>query len=301
MLNNSGDKSNFLKNPIGVLGIFLVLTEAIASLVIVKSGLDYKQNMILVWFIVLFPCLILCVFYLLVTRHHEKLYSPSDYKDEKNFVNTYNSATQKEEYKMVTSVSEEETESSNKDIVLIKNALVDIMELQKKIIPTVESSVLSEGDKKDYVSSIDDHISEIDEEGRNFKVEISPMYNSVKLVRDLSKQGYNANIYRLSFRKDKEVLSNNGHEAIWLGSEIPLDMAVNVLKTAKRYYPHLKYIQLTDCRNGAPEEVKYEIYIGGASSTAKERRLKALKEKDFNELYKLHTQDELHDFVRRFE
>jgi len=93
-LNNLGDKGNFFKNPIGVIGIFLVLTEAIASMVIVKSSLDSVQNTILVLFIVLFPCLVLFVFYLLVTRHHEKLYSPSDYKDEKNFVNTYLSINQ---------------------------------------------------------------------------------------------------------------------------------------------------------------------------------------------------------------
>ena len=93
-MNKIGDKNNFLKNPIGVIGIFLVLTEAIASTVIVKSNLNDMQNTILVIFVVAFPCLVLVVLYILVTRHHEKLYSPSDYKDEKNFVNTYNNATQ---------------------------------------------------------------------------------------------------------------------------------------------------------------------------------------------------------------
>ena len=84
-LNNIGKKFN---NPIGVIGAFLVLTEAIASTVIVNSKLNDIQNTILVIFIVLFPCLVLGIFYLLVTKHHEKLYSPSDYKDERNFVNT---------------------------------------------------------------------------------------------------------------------------------------------------------------------------------------------------------------------
>ena len=74
-MNNLEDKSNFFKNPIGVIGVFLVLVEAIASIVIVQSTLEKSQNTILVWFIVLFPCLVLGVFYLLVTKHHEKLYS----------------------------------------------------------------------------------------------------------------------------------------------------------------------------------------------------------------------------------
>lgn len=61
-MNNIGDKGNFFKNPIGVIGIFLVLTEAIASTVIVKSNLNDFQNTILVIFVVLFPCLVLGVF-----------------------------------------------------------------------------------------------------------------------------------------------------------------------------------------------------------------------------------------------
>ena len=37
--------------------------------------------------------------YLLVTRHHEKLYSPSDYRVEQNFIKSYNSTTRKDEIK----------------------------------------------------------------------------------------------------------------------------------------------------------------------------------------------------------
>ena len=72
-----------VKNPIGVIGLFLVLVEAIAALVVVKSSLSYSLNLILVLFIAVFPFAVLWAFYLLVTKHHEKLYSPSDYKDEK--------------------------------------------------------------------------------------------------------------------------------------------------------------------------------------------------------------------------
>lgn len=44
----------------------MVLTEAIASTVIVKSNLNDMQNTILVIFVVAFPCLVLVVFYILV-------------------------------------------------------------------------------------------------------------------------------------------------------------------------------------------------------------------------------------------
>lgn len=298
-MNNLGDKSNFFKNPIGVIGIFLVLTEAIASMVIVKSSLKDIQNTILVLFIVLFPCLVLFVFYLLVTKHHEKLYSPSDYKDEKNFVNTYNNVTQKEEMKKIDDNSGELNEENDKSITIIKDALSEIVELQKKIIPTLEKSVLSDDDKANFVSSMDDLLLEMEPENTLFKVKISPMYKASEFVGEMIKLGYDASVYRFGMG-DKKVDSTMEHEAIWLGSEVPVDMTVNVLRAAKRYYPHLKYIYLDEARK-APEYVKYQIFIGGASKTARERKLRCLSNNDFNRLYEMHTKEELHNFVRGFD
>lgn len=299
-MNNLGDKSNFFKNPIGVIGIFLVLTEAIASMVIVKSSLNDMQNSILVLFIVLFPCLVLFVFYLLVTRHHEKLYSPSDYKDENNFVNTYNNATQKDEITRIEVDNKDLNEKNNENFTIVKDALSEIIELQKKIIPTVEKNVLSDDEKKDFVTNMDEYLTGMEKDSKPYRVQISPMHKSTKLVEELIRQGYNAKIYMVGM-KGKKIDSNAEHEAIWLGSEVPIDMAVNVLKIARRYYSHLKYIQLNDASHGAPEYVKYHIYIGGSSDTAKERKLRILNSNDFNNLYNLKTKDELHEFVKKFD
>lgn len=298
ILNNLGDKNNFFKNPIGVIGIFLVLTEAIASMVIVKSALNNVQNTILVIFIVLFPCLVLFVFYLLVTRHHEKLYSPSDYKDEKNFVNTYNSATQKNDIRKPLDSYEQKDEMLDKNIDLIKDVLANIMEVQKKIIPSMESSVLSEDDKNDYVSNMNEYLSEMKEENNQISIEISRMYKSSGLVEELIQQGYIASLY--SFGLDKRFVPNREHEAIWLGDEIPVDIAVDVIKIAKKYYPHLKYIKLNDARDGAPNYVKYQIFIGGSTETAKEIGLKVLDNPNFDKLYQMKTSGELHDYIKQF-
>ncbi len=40
------------------------------------------------WFVVLFPILVLVCFYILVTRHHGKLYAPDDYRDDQSFLQT---------------------------------------------------------------------------------------------------------------------------------------------------------------------------------------------------------------------
>ena len=300
-MNNIGDKNSFFKNPIGVIGLFLVLTEAIASTVIVKSNLNDSQNTILIIFIVLFPCLVLGVFYLLVTRHHKKLYSPSDYKDEQNFVNTYNSSTQKSENIITSNETSIQKEGYDKSIAILKGALTDIVQLQKKIIPAMENSIISENDKEDYISNMDEFLTANfeDEEEKTLKVKISPMYKCSKLVEELVNQHYIADIYR--FGSEKKVVSNVEHETIWLGSGVPLDMAVNVIKLAKRYYPHLKYIQLSPYNELSPEYVKYQIYIGGATRTAKERKLKELRENDYEKLYSCTDINEFHNYIKQFD
>ena len=238
----------------------------------------------------------------LVTHHHEKLYSPSDYKDEQNFVRTYNRVTQKAENRRMDGFNGEIDGSSaevEKNIKLIKDALVNVMELQKKIVPNIESPTLTEDEKTNFVSSLDDYLYEIEEDGQSLLVEISPMYKSFKLAEQLVQHGYSAKIYR-SIIESKEVLANAEHEAIWLGSEIPVSMATEVIKLAKSFYPHLKYIYLNDAEAGAPNVIKYQIFIGGATSTAKEFGLKALQLSDFNTIYTIEDQKELHNFVKSF-
>ena len=58
-----------------------------ACLVIGVGGasLESQERFPIVWFVVIFPVLVLGAFYRLVTAHHKKLYAPSDFKDEKLF------------------------------------------------------------------------------------------------------------------------------------------------------------------------------------------------------------------------
>jgi len=75
------------KNPLGIIGLFIVLVYGFACIVLGVGAqhLESAEKLPLVWFLVLFPVLILAAFYRLVTNHHKKLYAPSDYKDEKHF------------------------------------------------------------------------------------------------------------------------------------------------------------------------------------------------------------------------
>ena len=80
------------RNPIGIIALFISLIYGFACLVLSTSLSNLQgssERLPLIWFIISFPILILIAFTYLVVKHHKKLYAPSDFKDEKNFVNAF--------------------------------------------------------------------------------------------------------------------------------------------------------------------------------------------------------------------
>lgn len=76
----------FTKNPLGIIALFIVLVYGFASLV-VAFGQNLTDHMTpLVYFLVTFPVIVFFGFLWLVSKHHNKLYGPSDFQDEENFL-----------------------------------------------------------------------------------------------------------------------------------------------------------------------------------------------------------------------
>lgn len=78
----------FAKNPLGIIALFIVLIYGFASLLVGTAGgnLEAAQRWPIIWFLVIFPFVVLFVFAWLVSTHHTKLYAPSDFRDEKLFI-----------------------------------------------------------------------------------------------------------------------------------------------------------------------------------------------------------------------
>lgn len=76
------------RNPLGIIALFILLVYGFACLVLGITGktLDASERLPLVWFLVVFPVVVLCAFYRLVAKHHRKLYAPSDFQDESHFL-----------------------------------------------------------------------------------------------------------------------------------------------------------------------------------------------------------------------
>lgn len=83
-----GDTATSLaRNPLGIIALFIVLVYGFASLVTTLSGsLTSAERLPLIYFLIVFPVLVLGVFAWLVSKHSGKLFAPSDFKNEDNYV-----------------------------------------------------------------------------------------------------------------------------------------------------------------------------------------------------------------------
>jgi len=81
---------DLVRNPLGIVALFISLIYGVASLLLgaTASSLQPDERMPLIAFVTLFPLIVLGAFYLLVTRHHGKLYAPGDFKDDGSFLRT---------------------------------------------------------------------------------------------------------------------------------------------------------------------------------------------------------------------
>ncbi len=78
--------SKLARNPLGILALMIVPVYAIAGLVTSTDGLGSTERLILIIFLVSFPVVVLLTLYILVAKHHDKLYAPTDFVNEDNFV-----------------------------------------------------------------------------------------------------------------------------------------------------------------------------------------------------------------------
>lgn len=76
-------------SPLGIIALFIVLLYAFASLVTTFSGtFSAAERTPLIYFLVIFPFVVLGVFAWLVSQHATSLYAPRDFKNEDNYIRT---------------------------------------------------------------------------------------------------------------------------------------------------------------------------------------------------------------------
>ncbi|HAK88929.1 MAG TPA: hypothetical protein DHV16_09305 [Nitrospiraceae bacterium] len=102
------------RNPLGIIALFIVLVYGIAALVlgISSNNLQTYEKLPLIYFLVIFPIIVLIVFYRLVSKHHVKLYAPDDFRDKEGFFRALSPLEQKQKLDEEIKSIEEESKTS---------------------------------------------------------------------------------------------------------------------------------------------------------------------------------------------
>jgi hypothetical protein len=127
MVNEFADSAKSLaRNPLGIIALFIVLVYAMASVVISFAKPEFYQHAEhpAVWFLTIFPCIVLFVFTYLVAKHHRKLYGPSDDSDQKDFLKTLEIGDVPEEIRKETT----EVATSDKTTHTISSDTVNLLD-----------------------------------------------------------------------------------------------------------------------------------------------------------------------------
>jgi hypothetical protein len=91
MINFIENAKGLTRNPLGIIALFISLIYGFACLVLstsISNLKEHSERLPLIWFIIGFPLIILVGFVFLVTKHHQKLYSPGDYGNAESFLKT---------------------------------------------------------------------------------------------------------------------------------------------------------------------------------------------------------------------
>lgn len=278
------EKGYTVKNPLTIIAIFAGLAEVSGTAVL--PSVSAENQIYYIFFLIFFPTLLVVLFFITLYNKHKVLYGPSDFEDEKNFVKILQYDKSKQENVEINLKKEEvvnKINSLNEKYGKLENQYNLIQHLLVKI-----------SDSKTDIRKMTEDISLKDK----YKIVVENITDHAPVIVDsLTEKGFFAVLSKNEIFKGK----TSEAESIWVGRHVPVDIVVEVIKTAKITYPFLKYISIAgDHTKDPPEYVHYEIFIGGSTSAAKKSNIKELKDSDFENLYKLTENAELHRFIKSF-
>lgn len=107
------DKVSHIRNPLTVISIFAAIAEISGTTVLPFIAQENQATYIL--FLMLFPVLLVCLFFITLNFNHKVLYAPSDWKDETNFFRLFGKATPEEQEQKLKDEVAEEAEAEAKE------------------------------------------------------------------------------------------------------------------------------------------------------------------------------------------
>lgn len=118
-----------VSNPLTIIAIFAGIAEALAAVVL--PFVSEQNQLVVLVFLLAFPCLLVVMFFLTLNFNNKVLYAPSDYADEANFVTMMNKQILEVEERLTHTVEKEITEKVS---VLEDNlSQIDILSQAKEL------------------------------------------------------------------------------------------------------------------------------------------------------------------------
>lgn len=109
-------------SPLGIFALFIFLIYAVISLIITfASSFTPNERLPLIYFLIIFPVLVLIIFSWLVSKHYRNLFGPGHFKNEENFIEL-----QKMQVKAAASLAVASTQNTNVNPDI--NAIVDTVQ-----------------------------------------------------------------------------------------------------------------------------------------------------------------------------
>lgn len=107
------EKVGTIKNPLTIIAIFAAIAE-ISGTVVLPFISESNQGTY-IWFLMVFPFVLVTAFFLTLNFNHKVLYAPSDYRNEDNFIKSLTKATFAEKARKIKQDIEDIEESSSPD------------------------------------------------------------------------------------------------------------------------------------------------------------------------------------------
>lgn len=135
-------------------------------------------------------------------------------------------------------------------------------------------------------------------EKRQYAIKISNFSNVDQLVNTLTTKGYSVSIYNSGVG----VYEPADWQVMWIGKDFPYDFANDVITTAFKFFPTLRYIEIRGDFGSSPgdETRATQLYIGATTTWAKSYGLKPLDERFYSSLASIGSQEALHTLIRSY-
>lgn len=115
------EKVKNVSNPLTIIAIFAGLAEISGTVVLPLIAQDVQH--IFVWFLMLFPLVLVIAFFLTLNRNHRVLYAPSDFRDDESFFRAMTPEEKREKVLKEAKLATEEKETKAPGTVdLLANA-----------------------------------------------------------------------------------------------------------------------------------------------------------------------------------